>query len=148
MYIFFDEEPMIDFSDVNGLHVSLFVLSILSVVAEDFIKSTLGQYVDLDRQVFFYSTFKFSSMVIYFSLILSIFFSHVTSSMLLDSVECVSMFFVFFDYSSTTLIKQLFLVFSIYILSMVASSKPHTAACGLAAKASAVVSSMGFVTTV
>lgn len=57
-FCFFDEEPLFDASDWNGLHCVLLLFSVMAVVWENVTRARYGQFVYKD-QVLLFATFSF-----------------------------------------------------------------------------------------
>jgi hypothetical protein len=53
VFIFFDEEPLFDFTDWNIIHIFFIVISLISIINENMIKSRYGQYVFKDKILLF-----------------------------------------------------------------------------------------------
>lgn len=65
-YLTFDEEPMVDVTDLNFVNVALLVISLLVVCIDNSRKSAAGINANADRQVFAYVAAQALIMIIYF----------------------------------------------------------------------------------
>ena len=86
-----DEEPVLDLSDLGFVHVGLLVISLLSIVFDNYSKANNGQYGAADRQTLTYGVFKVNSLVWYFMVIWLGFFVHTSTPLLVDSVESANL---------------------------------------------------------
>jgi hypothetical protein len=58
LFIFGDEEPLLDITDLNFSHVIVFAVALLSVFFDNFVKGFFGQFMSTDRSTFIYAIFK------------------------------------------------------------------------------------------
>lgn len=61
-----DEEPILDLTDLNLLHVALLFIGIMVVSLDNMTKMKNGQATSGDRQVFTYVGFKSVAIISYF----------------------------------------------------------------------------------
>lgn len=99
----FDEEPVLDFSDWNGLHVWLLTLSLFVVFFELTLRSRFGQFVYKDTaSMFALFTFWFG-LENYIRLLLLVFSSHALTPLEIELIELVEVY----QYMSSWLVTQL-----------------------------------------
>lgn len=89
IFFFFDEEPFLDPTDWNIVHVILFLFSILIVIWENIVKSKFGQYVFKDL-VLLNATFSFwFGLETYARLVVIVFCFHCLTPLELELIELV-----------------------------------------------------------
>jgi hypothetical protein len=99
----FDEEPILDFSDWNSLHVWLLTLSLFVVFFELTLRSRFGQFVYKDTaSLFALFTFWFG-LENYIRLLLLVFSSHALTPLEIELIELVEVY----QYMSSWLVTQL-----------------------------------------
>lgn len=74
--IFFDEEPLFNFSDLNIFNIVFFTICVVSVVLENRFKILNGYYSNNDSNTFMYSISYTLNLFIYFYIVWFIFFLH------------------------------------------------------------------------
>lgn len=87
LYLFVDEDPILDFTDFNIYHLVTLVLTLLSVVFDNIEKKIFGSFSDADSQVLLYSLFSTNAMLWYFFLIWFGFYSHTIVPLFGDFIE-------------------------------------------------------------
>lgn len=91
-FIFFDEEPLFDASDWNGLHCALLLFSTVAVIWENITRARYGQFVYKD-QVLMFSTFSFWFFLEnYMRLIVIVFCTHSLVPLEAELVELVEVY--------------------------------------------------------
>jgi hypothetical protein len=118
-FFVFDEEPILDFSDWNSVHVWLFVVSLLVVFFELTLRSRYGQYVYKDT-VSLFALFSFwFGLENYIRLLLLIFSAHALTPLEIELLELVEIY----QYMSSWFVSQMLspvLCFSlVYILLII-----------------------------
>jgi len=99
----FDEEPILDFSDWNSVHVWLLTLSLFVVFFELTLRSRFGQFVYKDTvSMFALFTFWFG-LENYVRLLLLVFSSHALTPLEIELIELVEVY----QYMSSWLVTQL-----------------------------------------
>lgn len=108
VFIFFDEEPIFDITDLSLYTVLVLSVSMLSVLFDNSIKAIFGSLVSKDITLWFYSTTTSISIIMYIVIIWFVFFLHMTAPLLADScdtvwtlnnlVSSVEVFLIFFGY--------------------------------------------------
>ena len=68
-FVFFDEEPLFDITDLNIFIVATLVMGILSVIVDNTVKATYGSFVARDGLLWAYSTTTFLGILCYVVLI-------------------------------------------------------------------------------
>jgi hypothetical protein len=111
-FLFFDEEPMLDPTDWNIVHIVLFTVCTLSVVWDNVIRARYGQFVYKD-QVLLFSTFSFwFALENYSRFIVMGFCFHCLTPLELELVELVEVYqSLLIWYTADILPLLLFLVF-------------------------------------
>lgn len=65
VFVFFDEEPILDITDLNLYTVLVLLISMLSVIFDNSIKSMFGTIVSKDVTLWFYSSTTSVAIIIY-----------------------------------------------------------------------------------
>ena len=88
-FVFFDEEPLFDITDLNIFLVATLVMGILSVIIDNTIKAAYGSFVARDGLLWCYSTTTFLGILCYVVLIWFVFFLHIIAPLVADSVDSI-----------------------------------------------------------
>ena len=83
--MFLDEEPALDVTDVNALHVLGLCFAAYSCIIDNALKAMGGLGAQRDRVVFAYVSLKSLALNLYFVLIWGVFFAHSPSPLLGDN---------------------------------------------------------------
>lgn len=110
MFCFFDEEPLFDATDWNGIHVILLVLSIMVVIWENVSRARFGQFVYKD-QVLTFATFSFWFFLEnYFRVIVILFCFHTLTPLEADLIELVEVYQSLTRWLSVTILPAFLLM--------------------------------------
>lgn len=106
-FCFFDEEPLFDASDWNGIHVLLLLFSAMAVIWENVTRARFGQFVYKD-QVLLFATFSFWFFIEnYFRLIVITFCFHSLMPLEAELIELVEVYQSLMRWVSVTLLPGL-----------------------------------------
>lgn len=121
-FLFFDEEPLLDPTDWNIVHIVLFLISAMSVVWDNVIRARYGQFVYKD-QVLLFSTFSFWFFLEnYTRAIVMIFCFHCLTPLELELVELTEVYqSLLVWYTADVLPLLLLLVFSFFLVTTINS---------------------------
>lgn len=86
-FVFFDEEPLFDLTDLNIFIVATLVMGILSVLLDNTVKAVYGSFVSRDGLLWSYSSTTFLGILSYIVLIWFVFFLHMIAPLVADSVD-------------------------------------------------------------
>jgi len=101
-FLIFDEEPILDFSDWNSIHIWLFLISLFVVFFELTLRSRYGQYVFKDN-VSLFALFSFwFGLENYIRLLLLVFSSHALTPLEIELMELIEVY----QYMSGWLVTQ------------------------------------------
>ncbi len=118
----FDEEPILDFSDWNSIHVWLLVLSLFVVFFELTLRSRFGQFVYKDTaSTFALFTFWFG-LENYIRMLLMVFSSHALTPLEVELLELVEVYQYMSGWFVTQLLSPILCFSLLYCILYVKSS--------------------------
>jgi hypothetical protein len=116
IFFFFDEEPFLDPTDWNVVHVILLLFSVLIVAWDNIIRSKLGQYVFKDL-VLLNATFSFwFGLETYARLVVIVFCFHCLTPLELELVELIEVHQTLVIWYTLQIIPSLLVISLCYLL--------------------------------
>lgn len=110
IFLFFDEEPLFDFTDLNITHVLLFTFCLTFIWAEHVLRSRFGQFTYKDQVAFYGALGWLNLMNNYFRLLFAIFSLHALVPLEADLIEQSESLFLCINYFSVTMGKPLLFI--------------------------------------
>lgn len=116
VFFFFDEEPFFDMTDLNIIHIFFLIVTLVSIVYENIIKSRYGQFLFKD-QVLLFSTFSyFFFLQNYVIIVIFIFFFHSLVPLEIELFELVEIYSTLFSWLTYNIISNLIIMTVIFLL--------------------------------
>lgn len=113
VFLFFDEEPILDITDLSLYSILVLSVSMLSVIFDNSIKAMFGSIISKDITLWLYSTTTSVSIIVYIVIIWFVFFLHMTAPLLSDSCDTV------WSFNSIVSSVEVFVIFFGYVLVFV-----------------------------
>lgn len=113
-FLFFDEEPLFDITDLNVVHVFLIIICFFSVVWENMLKSKYGQYLLKDQSLLFAFSSYWFVLENYIYLVVIVFCFHCLVPLeaelfeLVEIYSCVFMWYSNFVFPYLVVVSLLF----------------------------------------
>ena len=119
---FFDEEPVLDFSDWSALHVALLVLSVFLALTETQVRSLFGQATELDDYVYLSAMYQWLRLVNYTRLLLVVLAYHYLTPLEAELFELVGVYLLTSSWVGVALIPQACIICVLAFISVLLTS--------------------------